>query len=230
MDLVEEITSAMDSAKFTIGVFIDLKKAFDTIDHKILIKKLEMYGIRGIASDWIKCYLSNRKQYVLYNDTSSDMLDINCGVPQGSILGPALFILFINDLCNVSNILNFILFADDTNIFQSGPCINDLCKSVSKELAKLNIWFRVNKLSLNINKTNFIIFTNNKIKYDTKVYINDIEIERVFCTKFLGVIIDSKLTWTNHIQHIKGKVAKNVSLMYKVKHLLTQEALHSLYC
>lgn len=230
MDLVEELTSAIDSSKFTVGVFIDLKKAFDTINHDILIKKLEIYGVRGIASDWIRCYLSNRKQYVLYNDTSSDLCDIVCGVPQGSILGPALFLLFINDLCNVSNTANFILFADDTNIFQTGSSINELCKSVSEELAKLDTWFKVNRLSLNVNKTNFMIFTNNAINCDPKVNINGSEIERVFNTKFLGVIIDSKLTWIHHIKHIKGKVAKNLSVMHKVKHLLHQKALHTLYC
>ena len=100
-----------------MGIFIDLKKAFDTIDHEILVNKLKFYGIRGVALDWLKSYLNNRKQYVNFNGTSSDMKTILCGIPQGSILGPTLFLLFINDICNVSKLLKFVLFADDTNIY-----------------------------------------------------------------------------------------------------------------
>ena len=120
MELIEEITNATDNKKHAIGVFIDLKKAFDTVDHRILIKKLEHYGVRGAASDWLKSYLSNRKQFVNIDGCSSELLDVICGVPQGSILGPTLFILYVNDICNVSNLVKFILFADDTNVFCAG--------------------------------------------------------------------------------------------------------------
>ena len=107
----------MDKSQRTIGVFIDLKKAFDTVDHKILLSKLQCYGIRGLALKWIKSYLSNRRQYVCYNNSNSEFKEIKCGVPQGSILGPLLFILYINDMCGVSKLLHIILFADDTKIF-----------------------------------------------------------------------------------------------------------------
>ena len=105
---------------YSIGVFIDLKKAFDTLDHSLLLSKLKHYGIRGIAHDWITSYLTNRKQYVYFQNKSSEKLNIVCGVPQGSILGPLLFIIYINDICNVSPVLDYVLFADDTNIYFFG--------------------------------------------------------------------------------------------------------------
>ena len=120
MELIEEITNATDNKKHAIGVFIDLKKAFDTVDHGILIKKLKHCWVRGVASDWVKSYLSNRKQFVKIDGCSSELLSVICGVLQGSILGPTLFILYINDICNVSNLVKFILFADDTNVFCAG--------------------------------------------------------------------------------------------------------------
>ena len=129
-----------------------------------LIDLLEHYGIRGVAHNWLSSYISNRKQFVSYNDTVSDMLKITCGVPQGSILGPLLFILYINDLCNVSKFLKCALFADDTNLFASGNNINTLCEQINDELSKINKWFNINKLSLNLSKTNFIIFSKKKNK------------------------------------------------------------------
>ena len=126
-----------------------MSKAFDTVDHGILIEKLYHYGIRGIANKWICSYLMNRYQYVNINGTNSDYMNVLCGVPPGSILGPILFILYINDMCNVSTLLQPILFTGDTNLFYSGKDIKELCSVVSIELDKLCKWFQVNKLSLN---------------------------------------------------------------------------------
>ena len=116
MDLIENICESIDKKKYVMGIFIDLKKAFDTIDHNILLNKLYHYGIRGISNDCIKSFLENRKQFVQYDDAISDYKEILCSVPQGSILGPKLFILYINDICKISEIMKFVLFADDTNI------------------------------------------------------------------------------------------------------------------
>ena len=194
MELIEEICSSLESKKYTIGVFIDLRKAFDTLNHDILLSKLNHYGVRGVALDWFKSYLTNRKQYVQIGDKCSTFMDIMCGVPQGSILGPKLFIMYINDLCDVTNILKFILFADDTNAFRSGYDLTTLAMEVSLELDKLQIWFNVNKLSLNIQKTIFMIFGKFKnVQSNISIYINGYEIQQVFNTKFLGVIIDSNL-------------------------------------
>ena len=230
IELVEEITNSLDNHEATVGVFIDLKKAFDTVDHSILIEKLYHYGIRGTANKWICSYLMNRYQYVTINGTNSDYMNVLCGVPQGSILGPILFILYINDMCNVSTLLKPILFADDTNLFYSGKDIDELCSVVSIELDKLCVWFQVNKLSLNTSKTNFMIFTNRSCDDTYSVCMNGLNLSRVFVTKFLGVHMDSKLDWNYHIGIVRNKVAKNVSVMNRVKHVLPNSALYSLYC
>ena len=140
MQLVEDITQSIDNRQHTIGIFIDLKKAFDTIDHNILLDKLYHYGLRGNAHFWIKSYLENRKQYVQLENLASDYMNVVCGVPQGSILGPKLFILYINDMCRVSECLKFILFADDTNLFCSGNDLLKLSETVTHELSKLKNW------------------------------------------------------------------------------------------
>ena len=117
IEITEKIKESINQGKFGCGIFIDLKKAFDTVNHKILLKKLEHYGVRGAILKWFESYLTDRKQYVFYNGVSSDTKIVTCGVPQGSVLGPLLFLLYINDLPNISEKLNFFLFADDTNIY-----------------------------------------------------------------------------------------------------------------
>ena len=131
IELVEEITNSIDNHEATVGVFIDLKKAFDTVDHSILIEKLYHYGIRGTANKWICSYLMNIYLYVTINGTNSDYMNVLCGVPQGSILEPILFILYINDMCNLSTLLKPILFADDTIFFCSGKDTDELCSVIS---------------------------------------------------------------------------------------------------
>jgi len=232
MELIEEICSSLDNKKNTIGVFIDLRKAFDTLDHDLLLRKLNHYGVRGIAHEWLKSYLSNRKQFVQINDIRSNRLNILCGVPQGSILGPKLFILYINDICNVSDIMRLILFADDTNIFKSGHNLNALAAEISLELNKLQVWFNVNKLSLNVQKTNYILFGRthtNEANEEIKIFINGKEIDRVKSTKFLGVIIDSKLNWYDQISRVSDKLSKSLAIMYKARTLLNKNALITIY-
>ena len=154
-----------------------------------------------------------------------------CGVPQGSILGPKLFVLYVNDICNISKVLKFILFVDDTNIFCSGHDEVQLNKDVSKELDKLSTWFVVNKLSLNLSKTNFMLFCNSKQRNTTiKVSINKKEINRVFVTKFLGILIDDKLNWKEHINLVCSKLSICIAVMYKAKQLLDKNSLVILYC
>ena len=157
IQLVDKITSAVERNETTIGIFLDLSKAFDTIDHDILLYKLEHYGFRGIVLEWFKNYLSNRKQYVSYNSCDSELKDIVCGVPQGSILGPLLFILYVNDITNTSDVLEFILFADDTTILYSHPNIENQINRINEELKEVSNWFKANKLSVNASKTNYMI-------------------------------------------------------------------------
>ena len=150
--IISLVNNALDSGKVLVGIFLDLKKAFDTVDHRILLDKLYKYGIRGVALNWFKSYLTNRKQYVCINECSSEIKSITCGVPQGSILGPLLFILYMNDLADVSDKLFTILFADDTTILIEGNDLHSLINSLNYELEKLNIWLKSNKLSLNVSK------------------------------------------------------------------------------
>ena len=156
LHLFEKISSAIDRREYTVGIYLDLSKAFDTVNFDILFDKLEHYGIRGIALNWIKDYFSRRSQFVQFNEHCSNYYSIKCGVPQVSILGLLLFLLYINDLSNVSNILDIILFADDTNIFFSHRDQNYLVETINSELNKLTEWFKCNKLSLNAKKSSFM--------------------------------------------------------------------------
>lgn len=230
MKITEEITTAIEKNKYTIGVFIDLKKAFDTIDHKILISKLQTYGLRGVVLSWLSSYLDKRQQFVQFSGYKSECLNLECGVPQGSVLGPKLFNLYINDLCEVSKSLQSVLFADDTNFFCSGEDLKTLAVCVETEMVNLKKWFDENKLSLNLNKTKFMVFTNKRKDENILLNIDGVSIERVSEFRFLGVIIDDKLTWKAHIAHVKSKVSKNIFILNKVKFLLNCKVLRILYC
>ena len=142
----------VDNKQFSIGLFFDLSKAFDTIDHVILVQQLQCYGIRCLAFNWMKCYISNRSQFVCIGVVNSDLLPIHCGVPPGLILVPWLFLIYINDIVNISNLMELILFSDDTNIFMSDKCLSTLVDRVNMELIKISRWFKINKLSLNVKK------------------------------------------------------------------------------
>lgn len=144
IELIEENTNNIDRKKYSVGIFIDLKKAFDTMDHTILLKKIEKYGIRGPALNWIESYLTNRKQYVQLGQHRSKCGSIVCGVPQGSVLGPKQFLLYINDLYLVSEKLKFILFADDTTILSSGENFESLMIEITNEMCKLKDWLSKN--------------------------------------------------------------------------------------
>ena len=197
MILVDKITKAMHDGEYVLGVFIDFSKAFDTVNHEILLRKLYVYGIRGIAYDWFVSYLTNRYQYVRYNGTDSGRQRISCGVPQGSILGPLLFLLYINDIAHVSDVLYLILFADDTNAFISGKNVNELIDMMNIELAKLSKWLYANKLSLNVAKTHYLIFRScgkPKPVFDKSLIINGEVVMQDHKTKFLGVIMDESFT------------------------------------
>ena len=156
--LVHQIYKSFEKDHYTLGVFIDLSKAFDTVDHTILIRKLEMYGIKGVNLTWFRNYLANRIQYVsITRDLETDTKNICCGVSQVLILGPLLFLLYVNDLHN-SSALDPIMFADDTNLFYEYKDLETLFSPVNQELQKNNEWFEANKLSLNVGKTKYSLF------------------------------------------------------------------------
>ena len=229
IDLVEEISTSLDKKKYTLGAFIDLKKAFDTVNHSVLIEKLIHYGIRGVAENWIKSYLCGRKQFVNIGECSSDLIQISCGVPQGSVLGPKLFILYINVICNVSKLLKFILFADDTNILYSDSNVHNLISIINHELDKLYTWFSVNKLSLNASKTHYMVFGRRKINSDVDIKINNNQVTRVNKTTFLGIMIDEQLNWKEQIHQVQTGLSTITGVMCRASHVLGNASLY-IYC
>ena len=230
MVLTDKLIRSLENGEFVIGVYLDFSKAFDTVDHEILLSKLSHYGIRGNCLNWFQSYLSNRKQFVTYNGVSSPVNRITCGVPQGSILGPLLFLLYINDLGNMCFSTTSILFADDTNIFKIGNNLKEMEDELNSELSKISIWLRANKLSLNIGKTHFMLFSNKKRRhYDLNIKIDETKIEEVKKTKFLGVIIDNKLTWKDHVAHVASKVSRGMGMIIKARNYLNRKGLLTLY-
>ena len=197
--------TALENNDTVVGIFLDFSKAFDTVDHDILLSKLFHYGIIGPAHKWFTSYISNRKQYVTYNGTSSTMRNITCGVPQGSILGPLLFFIYINDLCKVCNFTAPILFADDTNLFCNG-CYLQVMEKISTGNSKKfqNGWRRINYHWM-VKKTHYMVFSKRRTrKTSLKLIIDGESIGEVQNTKFLGIIIDNKLNWKDHISYIAG--------------------------
>ena len=232
LDMQEKISESIDRNEFSLGIFFDLSKAFDTVNHQILLKKLEHYGIRGIVLQWFSDYLNSRSQYVYFDGCSSDIKTIRCGVPQGSILGPLLFLIYINDLSRTSCQFHFVLFADDTNAFMSDRSITSLIERANRELIIIASWFIANKLSLNLDKTNYILFRSHRKLVslsNLKLEIDGKEIVRAASSKFLGVYIDQHLTWGEHIAHISKKIAKNISILSRIRHSLPKYTLQGLY-
>ena len=228
--LVDKISKALENGDYVIGLFLDFSKAFDTINFDMLLDKLDHYGIRGCSLDWFRSYLTDRKQYVYYNGVSSTMRTTSCGVPQGSILGPLLFLIYVNDLATVSEYIFSILFADDTNMFMSGKNMQELEQKFNSEMIKVFQWIETNKLSLNIKKTQFMLFHGKRIvDHVPNIVINGIAISSTKSIKFLGVMVDDKLSWKTHIDYISNKVSKSIGVLYKLHNYLDCKTLRGLY-
>ena len=229
LSFIDKVAHAIDDASHTIGVFLDFSKAFDTIDHEILLYKLSHYGIRGGALEWFRDYLKNRQQYVSINNHDSQLKLISCGVPQGSLLGPLLFILYINDIQKSSQVLSFICFADDTNLFYSHKDPNLLADTMNNELELVQTWIHANKLSLNIEKTNYMIFSNSLNVLPTPLKLNNTKIQQVDNTKFLGLHIDTDLSWKTHINYVSKILSRNTGILNKLKYYFPSHILQSIF-
>ena len=230
LDMMSYIYDKLENNEIVCSVFIDLKKAFDTVDHKILLHKLFNYGFRGPAQSLLKSYLTNRVQFVKIGEVTSETLPIVCGVPQGSCLGPILFLTYINDLTNCSNLLTK-LFADDTGLLSSHNSIPTLENNVNYEMMKVHDWMVSNKLTVNIEKSKSMIITPQKhqINHDLSIKIDGTKLENVLSYKYLGIFIDSGLKWDKHIEHVVKKITRAVGITYKLKQYMPTSTLRSVY-
>ena len=231
LNIIDSISAEMDNKKYSIGIVLDLSKAFDIIDHNIVLKKLDMYGVRCIALCWLRDYLSFRTQCVSLGNEISASSIMKCGVPQGSILGPLLFIIYMNDIVNSSELLQFVLFADDTNLFASHVNLDALLILINTELLKVSNWLKINKLSLNVKKIHFIAFHNRQQNFSksVKIKIENCDIAQENVTKLLDVVINKNLTWTDHINIISNNISINLGVIRKLSKSLPVDVLHILY-
>ena len=218
---------------FNLVVLLDLKKAFDTVNHDILVRKLELYGINGSALTMIQSYLSDRKQKCQLGDVMSSERHVTCGIPQGSILGPLLFLLYINDLPECLHEAAPRLFADDTNLTVAGESIEEVELAMKNDLLSVHTWLLANKLSLNASKTEFIrIGSNHRLKNLTNqpnIKIDQDKIKQVHHSRLLGVQIDEKLSWNKHVESVAKKVTSGVGALRRIRDFVDRETLISIY-
>ncbi len=231
LEVADMCYSELDKNNYVLGLFVDLRKAFDTVNHDILLAKLYNYGIRGVMYNWLCDYLSNRRQYTTVNGNNSDIHFINCGVPQGSVLGPLLFLIYVNDIQRALPNSNPKLFADDTNIFVVGKSLNEVELKANECLNQLQMWCSANKLTINFDKTCYTVFTpKNNVKLNSlSIYVGNKVIQYTNSCKYLGVIIDNKLNWIDHINSVYNKIVKFVSIFYKIRDLLPDQCRSMIY-
>ena len=231
LDFAQTIEDAIEQNNYAIGVFLDLSKAFDTLNHEILLMKLDHYGIRGKEWKWFHSYLHGRSQYVEFNGYKSTKLPLETGVPQGSILGPLLFLLYINDLPSATK-LKCVIFADDTNLLISGDNFVEIAGTLNAELDLVSDFFKANQLMLNAKKTKMICFRRKAPPDDISkvaVYLDGESLKFEEEAVFLGLTLDSNLNWDKHCTNVANKISRNNSLINRMKNFLPPSSLKLLY-
>ena len=227
-NVYETFVDNFEKKLITCAVFLDISKAFDSVSHGILLKKLERYGVRGLPLRLLQSYLSGRFQYTLIDGQRSPLLPVTCGVPQGSVLGPFLFSVFINDLPSVTN-MSATLFADDAcfNLGHENPLT--LQCHVNGELEKISAWFRENRLSLNVEKTNFIVIHRRNKPIKLHIKLNGVQLSENDQVKYLGVTIDQKLNWKPQIRNCTSKLSKCLWAITKLRPYTNTSTLKLVY-
>lgn len=214
ISFTNQIIKAMEEGKYITGLFLDIAKAFDTLSHDVLLGKMYNAGVRGSALKWFESYMTNRKQQVKVQDELSQELELQCGVPQGSVLSPTLFLIYINDLCDSSLKGMVAAFADDTAILYKADTKEDLLKKIQFDLKILTEWFSSNELCVNVKKTKFVNFSvRNQFCFSIPLRFHSVEckytqcncneIEQVESIKYLGLTFDQNMTWKTHIFNLK---------------------------
>ena len=229
INFIDKIHTGLESRQFTAAIFMDLSKAFDVLDHQILATKLEHYGFRGKFLDLLIDFVSNRNYFVNVNGIKSETRRVNIGVPQGSTLGPLLFLLYINDMCNSSKLFDFTQFADDSTLTTSGTQLNLLTQDINTEFSKVLDWLIVNKLIINLKKTYCMLFTNKKEDRTLIISAHNTVLEQKSECKFLGIIVDEEISWKPHINHILSKIGKTTALLRFLKYTFPKHILRTLY-
>jgi len=229
LEFLDNAANILDRKNSLLTVFLDFSKAFDTVNHKILLDKLCHVGVRGMVLEWFRSYLSGRKQYVSVNGSNSDLLDIQTGVPQGSVLGPTLFLLYVNDMCKCSDGLQFLHFADDTTVFSSGGEVNELAARMNVQLNNVYSWLCSNRLSLNVKKSSCMLITHRKDRIVPTVTVANTSVDVVSEAKFLGIIIDDKLSFKQHAVDLCKKLSRSVGMMNRISELVPPAAKIKIY-
>ena len=229
INAAENVYESIDKKHHTLGIFIDFSRAFDTVRHDILLHKLEHYGIRGNLHSLLTSYLTNRQQYVSYGGLESSLLKLTCGVPQGSVLGPLLFIIFVNDIVKISDIAKFVLFADDLNLFLTHESRKLLYQQANQILLNLYEYCCANKLIINYDKCCFIEFNNDSSNENYYLGILNHKFKPADKCKFLGVYFNSKLKWDDHIRHVISQLSKSCGSLYRIRKIVPQKVLRQVY-
>jgi exonuclease III len=229
--MVDDWYTNINNGSITAACFLDLTKCFDTVDHNILLTKLSSYGFNSSALNWLKAYLTNRKQKVRLNSTLSESKTINIGVPQGSILGPILFLIFINDIPSCLRYCTCCIYADDITLYFSSTLLKDAEDKLQSDLDQVIRWFTQNKLLVNAKKSNCMIISSN-VNVNTQsltVTINDTPLDQVNNFKLLGLYIDSQLSWKIHLDHLLKLLAPKVGVLCRLSKLLPPITLQTIY-
>ena len=226
--LLDFFYDSLDRGDFSAAIFVDYQRAFDTVPHSILLKKLEAYGVRGNSLSIFQSYLTNRYHFTSINGNNSQKLLLSIGLPQGTLLAPILFNLFINDVCNISNTMSVLLYADDTTLLFRSSCAETLTHTCNEELKKFREWTIANRLSLNADKSFTFFVSNRQANYDT-LYFGQTPLEVKSECKFLGVNLDNKLKFSNHLKFLTSKLSKSAGIFYKLNKFTPLETLHSVY-